>query len=129
MYPFCCCIISQIFPVDENSAVCGFEAYINGKHVIGQLKLKEKAHAEYKKAIEEGQGAYLLDEGLFIYLMIHPLEKGSKFSIKIGNVPSGTHVLIKIIYVTELPVEGNAIVFVFPAILSSPNPFLMKIQV
>lgn len=57
----------QVFPVDENSAVCGFEAYINGKHVIGQLKLKEQAHTEYQKAIDEGHGAYLLDEGLFIW--------------------------------------------------------------
>ena len=42
--------------------VCGFEAFINGKHIIGEVKEKEEAHKEYKKAISEGHGAYLMDE-------------------------------------------------------------------
>lgn len=42
--------------------VCGFEAFINGKHIIGEVKEKEQAHKEYKKAISEGHGAYLMDE-------------------------------------------------------------------
>lgn len=24
-----------VFPLDEKAAVCGFEAFINGKHIIG----------------------------------------------------------------------------------------------
>ena len=31
------------FPITENSAVCGFEAYIGSKHVVGQVKRKEQA--------------------------------------------------------------------------------------
>ena len=42
--------------------VCGFEAFINGKHIIGEVKEKEQAHREYKQAISEGHGAYLMDE-------------------------------------------------------------------
>jgi Na+/H+-translocating membrane pyrophosphatase len=42
--------------------VCGFEAFINGKHIVGEVKEKEEAHREYKKAISEGHGAYLMDE-------------------------------------------------------------------
>lgn len=42
--------------------VCGFEAFINGKHIIGEVKEKEQAHKEYKRAINEGHGAYLMDE-------------------------------------------------------------------
>jgi Na+/H+-translocating membrane pyrophosphatase len=42
--------------------VCGFEAFINGKHIVGEVKEKEQAHREYKKAISEGHGAYLMDE-------------------------------------------------------------------
>ena len=37
-------------------------AFINGKHVVGEVKEKEVAHREYKKAISEGHGAYLMDE-------------------------------------------------------------------
>lgn len=26
-----------VFPLEETAAVCGFEAFINGKHVIGKV--------------------------------------------------------------------------------------------
>ena len=44
------------------STVCGFEAFINGKHIIGEVKEKEQAHREYREAISKGHGAYLMDE-------------------------------------------------------------------
>jgi len=28
-----------VFPLDDNAAVCGFEAFINGKHIIGEYNL------------------------------------------------------------------------------------------
>ena len=28
-----------VFPLEERAAVCGFEAFINGKHVVGQVRL------------------------------------------------------------------------------------------
>ncbi len=31
-----------VFPLDEMAAVCGFEAFINGKHVVGAVKEKEQ---------------------------------------------------------------------------------------
>lgn len=43
-------------------SVCGFEAFINGKHIVGQVKEKEQAHKEYREAISKGHGAYLMDE-------------------------------------------------------------------
>lgn len=45
------------------AAVCGFEAFINGKHIVGEVKEKEQAHREYKEAVAAGHGAYLMDEG------------------------------------------------------------------
>ena len=42
--------------------MCGFEAFINGKHIVGEVKEKEQAHREYKEAISKGHGAYLMDE-------------------------------------------------------------------
>ena len=51
-----------VFPLGDMAAVCGFEAFINGKHIIGEVKEKEKAHKEYKQAISEGHGAYLMDQ-------------------------------------------------------------------
>ena len=51
-----------VFPLEAAAVVCGFEAFINGKHVVGKVKEKETAHREYKKAISEGHGAYLMDQ-------------------------------------------------------------------
>ena len=48
--------------VKPSVAVCGFEAFINGKHIIGEVKEKEQAHKEYGEAISQGHGAYLMDE-------------------------------------------------------------------
>ncbi|EGG19008.1 type A von Willebrand factor domain-containing protein [Cavenderia fasciculata] len=93
-----------VFPLDEMGAVCGFEAYINGKHIIGEVKEKEKAHKEYRQAIAEGHGAYLMDE-----------EKPDVFTVSVGNLPANAEVLIKITYVTELSVDGLDISFVLPA--------------
>lgn len=27
-----------MFPLSDSAAVCGFEAFINGKHVVGQVR-------------------------------------------------------------------------------------------
>ena len=68
-----------VFPLDDMAAgmcvylivinvivvfviVCGFEAFINGKHIVGEVKEKEQAHKEYREAISQGHGAYLMDE-------------------------------------------------------------------
>ncbi|KAK4830948.1 hypothetical protein QYF61_014407 [Mycteria americana] len=51
-----------VFPLDDKAAVCGFEAFINGKHVIAEVKEKKQAHREYRKAISQSDGAYLMDQ-------------------------------------------------------------------
>ncbi|XP_065907785.1 protein mono-ADP-ribosyltransferase PARP4-like isoform X2 [Dysidea avara] len=92
-----------VFPLDDMAAVCGFEAFINGKHIVGEVKEKEQAHKEYREAISQGHGAYLMDE-----------ETPDVFTVSVGNLPPGASVLIKITYVAELLVEGENIVFSLP---------------
>ncbi|XP_047457616.1 protein mono-ADP-ribosyltransferase PARP4 isoform X5 [Mugil cephalus] len=92
-----------VFPLDDSAAVCGFEAFINGKHVVGQVKEKEKARKEYKQAIEKGYGAYLMDQ-----------DAPDVFTISVGNLPPGATVLIKITYVSELMVRDGSILFSLP---------------
>ncbi|RUS77622.1 hypothetical protein EGW08_014622, partial [Elysia chlorotica] len=94
-----------VFPLTEAAAVCGFEAFINGKHVVGQVKEKEMAHKEYKKAISEGHGAYLMDQDE---------ETPDVFTVSVGNLPAGACVLIKITYITELRVEDEKVSFRLP---------------
>ncbi|CAH1248284.1 PARP4 [Branchiostoma lanceolatum] len=92
-----------VFPLDDMAAVVGFEAFINGKHVVGEVKEKEEAYREYRQAISEGHGAYLMDE-----------ETPDVFTVSVGNLPPRASVLIKITYVAELAVEGENICFRLP---------------
>ncbi|XP_071961516.1 protein mono-ADP-ribosyltransferase PARP4-like [Antedon mediterranea] len=92
-----------VFPLDDMAAVCGFEAFIDGKHIIGEVKDKEVAHHEYKEAIRKGHGAYLMDE-----------ETPDVFTVSVGNLPPNSEVLIKITYVAELAVDSSKIVFNLP---------------
>ena len=57
VHTFTCTLCSPLVCV-----VCGFEAFINGKHIVGEVKEKQQAHREYKEAISKGHGAYLMDE-------------------------------------------------------------------
>ncbi|KAM6178182.1 protein mono-ADP-ribosyltransferase PARP4 [Rhynchocyon petersi] len=93
-----------VFPLDDKAAVCGFEAFINGKHIIGEVKEKEEAHREYQEAISQGHGAYLMDQ-----------DAPDVFTVSVGNIPPKAKVLIKITYITELSVQGTAAVFCMPA--------------
>ncbi|XP_065105067.1 protein mono-ADP-ribosyltransferase PARP4-like isoform X3 [Paramisgurnus dabryanus] len=92
-----------VFPLEETAAVCGFEAFINGKHVIGKVKEKEQARKEYRQAIERGHGAYLMDQ-----------DAPDVFTISVGNLPPGATVLIKVTFITELVVRGGSIIFSLP---------------
>ncbi|XP_055887848.1 protein mono-ADP-ribosyltransferase PARP4-like isoform X2 [Biomphalaria glabrata] len=95
-----------VFPLDDAAAVCGFEAFINGKHIVGEVKEKEVAHKEYKEAISQGHGAYLMDQDE---------ETPDVFTVSVGNLPPSACVLIKITYVAELQVEDELISFILPA--------------
>ena len=51
-----------VFPLQRGCVVCGFEAYIGAKHVVGVVREKQKAREEYRKAVDAGHGAYLMEE-------------------------------------------------------------------
>ncbi|XP_030850626.1 protein mono-ADP-ribosyltransferase PARP4 isoform X5 [Strongylocentrotus purpuratus] len=92
-----------VFPLEDSAAVCGFEAFIGDKHIVGTVKEKAQAHKEYKEAISKGHGAYLMDE-----------EAPDVFTVSVGNLPPKVKVVIKITYVVELSVEGDKIAFTLP---------------
>ncbi|KAG7502647.1 poly [ADP-ribose] polymerase 4 isoform X1 [Solea senegalensis] len=92
-----------VFPLDDLAAVCGFEAFINGKHVVGKVKEKLEARREYKQAIEKGHGAYLMDQ-----------DAPDVFTISVGNLPPGATVVIKVTFVSELIVRDGSVLFSLP---------------
>ena len=67
--------------------------------------MKETARKEYKEAISQGHGAYLMEEDK---------EIPNVFSVAVGNLPPKATVVIKITYVTELQVEASDLKFSIP---------------
>jgi vault protein inter-alpha-trypsin-like protein len=49
-----------VFPLDGGSAVCGFEAIVDGTLVVGEVKERDEAFRIYDEAMEQGHGASLL---------------------------------------------------------------------
>ncbi|CAG8589419.1 352_t:CDS:2 [Dentiscutata erythropus] len=98
------------FPLHEAAAVCGFEAEIDGKKKVkGIVKEAKEAAKEYDEAIQQGHGAYLLEEQL-----------ADIFQCSIGNITAGQTVVIRITYVTELKHDADteSIRFVFPTAIA-----------
>ena len=96
-----------LFPLDEGAAVCGFEALIDGTLVVGEAMEREAAFAKYDDAMQDGHGAYLLDE-----------ERPDVFQASVGNLPPGKEAVLKITYVSELGVQDGALRFVVPTTVS-----------
>ncbi|KAM8977640.1 protein mono-ADP-ribosyltransferase PARP4 [Pelodytes ibericus] len=92
-----------VFPLDSTAAVCGFEAFINGKHIVGEVKEKQQAHKEYRSAISEGHGAYLMDQ-----------DAPDVFTVSVGNLPPKATVIIKVTYIMELEPVYNSVHFKIP---------------
>ncbi len=96
-----------VFPVDDGAAVCGFEAIVDGTLVVGEVRERDQAFEEYDQAMEDGHGAFLLDE-----------ERPDVFQASVGNLPPGKDVLVRITYVTELEIDGGRLRFVIPTTVS-----------
>src|SRR3954471_10946954 len=96
-----------VFPLDEGSAVAGFEAIVDGTLVVGEVKERDEAFKVYDEAIEQGHGAFLLDE-----------ERPDVFQASVGNLPPGKEVLLKLTYVSELSIGDGAVRFVVPTTVS-----------
>ncbi|CAF1631740.1 unnamed protein product, partial [Didymodactylos carnosus] len=68
------------FPIEENAAVYSFTAKIDEREIIAQLKEKKEAQREYSEALQQGHGAYLLEQD----------EKSQDcFVINVGALPPG----------------------------------------
>ncbi len=95
------------FPLPEGAAICRFTARIDGREITGEIEGRDKAFEIYDKALEEGHGAYLLDE-----------ERPNVFTLSVGNLKPRTEALIEIEYVTILDMESARARFFLPTSIS-----------
>jgi len=95
------------FPLQENSAVCGFSAKIGDRVIEGSVDEKEKAFETYDDAMSEGHGAFLLDQ-----------ERPNIFTASVGNLKPNTEVEVSITYVSPLTFEDKALRVMIPTTIS-----------
>lgn len=117
--------MKYVFPLDDNAAICGFEAFINGKRIVGRVEEKQKARVEYKEAVEKGHGAYLMEAAkpvrrhyYFWGSMIYFSYFQDVLTMNIGNLPPGCTCVIKLTYVTEVTTEAEDLIFTIPSSLA-----------
>ncbi|CAF3076197.1 unnamed protein product [Rotaria sp. Silwood2] len=98
------------FPIEENAAIYSFVAKIDDREIRAQLKEKIEAQQEYTQALQQGHGAYLMEQD----------EKSQDiFIINVGALLPGKECQIQIMYVTELDlVSQNKIRFVVPTTIA-----------
>ncbi|CAF4321362.1 unnamed protein product, partial [Rotaria sordida] len=98
------------FPIEEQAAIYAFVARIDNREIVAELKEKKEAQKDYTEALEQGHGAYLMEQD----------EKSQdNFIINIGALPPSKECTITISYVTELDlVQGSIIRFVVPTTIA-----------
>jgi len=109
------------FPIEENAAIYSFIAKIDDREICAQLKEKQQAQEDYTQALEQGHGAYLMEQN----------EKSQDiFIINIGSLLPGKTCQIEIKYVSELTLtNGNKICFVVPTTIAPRyDPSIGNIQ-
>ncbi|KAF0562115.1 von willebrand domain-containing protein [Gigaspora margarita] len=102
------------FIIGDTAAVCGFEATIDDKTIIGIVKEAEQSKNEYKEVINvfvhhNGYGACLLEE-----------QDSGVFKCSVGNIMPGQKVEIKIKYVIEIQHDAgsDSVRFILPATIA-----------
>ncbi|CAF1234364.1 unnamed protein product [Rotaria sp. Silwood1] len=98
------------FPIEEQAAIYSFIARIDDREIVAQLKEKKEAQQEYNNALQQGHGAYLLEQDE---------NSQDNFIINVGALPPSKECTITIAYVTELDfIQGSIIRFVVPTTIA-----------
>ena len=88
--------------------MCGFEATIDGRRVVGHVEEREKAFSPVRRG----------DGGRATGPICWTRSRPDIFTVSVGNVPPGKEVVLRITTVSELALEGDAIRFTLPTTIS-----------
>ncbi len=95
------------FPLEESSAVSGFEVEIGGKIIKGKIEERDKAFEEYDEAMAQGHGAFLVDQ-----------DRPNIFTASVGNLLPDQEAVVRLRYVSELEQNGDAMRVLIPTTIS-----------
>ncbi|HEV2872789.1 MAG TPA: VIT domain-containing protein, partial [Actinomycetota bacterium] len=98
---------SYIFPLPDRAAVTEFRMELGERVVEGVLKERGEARADYDRAIEEGRRASIAEE-----------ERPGVFTMRVGNLPPGERVKVRLVMTGPLPWDDGEASFRFPLVVA-----------
>ena len=99
--------VTYCFPTVPDAAVNGFRAIVGGNKIEGIVKQREEAFDTYDAAMEEGHGAFLMDQ-----------EEEDIFTVSVGNLKPDEEAEIEISYVATLKVQDKKVRLTIPTTIS-----------
>jgi Ca-activated chloride channel family protein len=98
---------SYIFPLPDRAAVTEFRMELGERVVEGLLKERGEARADYDRAIQEGRRASIAEE-----------ERPGVFTMRVGNLPPGERVKVRLVMTGPLPWDDGEASFRFPLVVA-----------
>jgi hypothetical protein len=90
--------VQYTFPLYDGVTVVSFKCIVAGRTIIGVVKEKQQARADYQAAVDRGDTAGLLEQ---------VPEASDAHTTKIGNIPANEQVVVEIEYLGELKVDAE----------------------
>jgi hypothetical protein len=103
--------VQYTFPLYDGVSVVGFKCTVASRTIVGVVKEKQQARAEYKEALDRGETAGLLEQ---------LPEAADVFTTRIGNVPASEPITVEIVYLGELKhdAETDGVRFTIPTVIA-----------
>jgi len=98
---------TYIFPLPDRAAVTGMTMTADGRTVEAELEERAAARETYDKAVAAGQRASIAEQ-----------ERPDVFTMRVGNILPGEHVVLELRLVGPLPYEDGAATFRFPLVVA-----------
>ena len=90
--------VQYTFPLYDSVTVVGFKCSVGDRVIIGKVKEKQQARAQYQQAVEHGETAGLLEQ---------LPEASDVFTTHVGNVPADRFITVEVVYLGELKQDAE----------------------
>jgi Ca-activated chloride channel family protein len=98
---------TYIFPLPDRAAVTAMRMECAGHVVEGVLRERSRAREEYDQAIAEGHRAAIAEE-----------DRPDVFTMRVGNIPPGERVTVRLVLAQPLPYADGEVTFRFPLVVA-----------
>ncbi|BDE12590.1 inter-alpha-trypsin inhibitor domain-containing protein [Mycobacterium sp. 20KCMC460] len=98
---------TYVFPLPARAGVTDFVADLAGRRVVGLLKERGQARADYEQAIVAGQRAAIVEE-----------DRSDVFSVRVGNIGPGEEAAVEMRLTGPLSFEDGEATFRYPLVVA-----------